>query len=375
MSFLDHLMPSDEAEMIRDSATRFTGAVSESALRQSDGFAAERWAGMADLGWHGVLADDAAGGLGLGAAEAAILAYAAGHARLPEPFVASSVTALTALRTAGVGIDVLAGLVAGSRIFAPVGFGLPVGLATPLSVAPDKEGASLSGTVPLCEVGPHTTDFLIFADGPEPMLARLPSVADGISIAPYRGIDGRHLGKVHLDDCPVGDEAILARGAAARNAVAKAEAFTVAALCADAVGTIDKALVLTRTYLNERQQFGRPLASFQALRHRFADIGVEAELARSMAEMASFAAQTLADPAPLLDRARARICRAAQTVGQATIQLHGGMGMTDEMAIGHYFRRLICLQALLGQEAGSLRLRSAALAAEIDAEASLEAAQ
>ena len=54
MSFLDHLMPSDEAEMIRDSATRFTGAVSESALRQSDGFAAERWAGMADLGWHGV---------------------------------------------------------------------------------------------------------------------------------------------------------------------------------------------------------------------------------------------------------------------------------------------------------------------------------
>ena len=102
---------------------------------------------------------------------------------------------------------------------------------------------------------------------------------------------------------------------------------------------------------------------------------ISAELARSMAEMASFAAQTLADPAPLLDRARARICRAAQTVGQATIQLHGGMGMTDEMAIGHYFRRLICLQALLGQEAGSLRLRSAALAAEIDAEASLEAAQ
>ena len=180
---------------------------------------------------------------------------------------------------------------------------------------------------------------------------------------------------MHLDGYTVGDEAILARGAAARNAVAKAEAVTVAALCADAVGTIDKALALTRTYLNERQQFGRPLASFQALRHRFADIGVEAELARSMAEMASFAAQTLADPTPLLDRARARICRAAQTVGQATIQLHGGMGMTDEMAIGHYFRRLICLQALLGQEAGSLRLRSAALAAEIGAEARLEAVQ
>ena len=375
MSFLDHLTPSDEAEMIRDSATRFTGAVSEAALRQSDGFDADRWVGMADLGWHGILADDAAGGLGLGAAEAAILAYAAGHARLPEPFVASSVTALTALRAAGVGIDVLAGLVAGSRIFAPVGFGLPVGLTTPVSAAPDKDGASLSGVVPLCETGPHTTDLLIFADGPEPMLVRLPSTADGIAITPYRGIDGRHLGKVHLDGYTVGDEAILARGAAARNAVAKAEAVTVAALCADAVGTIDKALALTRTYLNERQQFGRPLASFQALRHRFADIGVEAELARSMAEMASFAAQTLADPTPLLDRARARICRAAQTVGQATIQLHGGMGMTDEMAIGHYFRRLICLQALLGQEAGSLRLRSAALAAEIGAEARLEAAQ
>ena len=375
MSFLDHLTPSDEAKMIRDSAARFTKAVSEDALRHSDGFDAQRWADMADLGWHGVLVDETEGGLGLGAAEAVILANAVGHARLPEPFVASSITALTALRTAGVGVDVLAGLAEGNRIFAPVGFGLPVGMATPVSAMATKDGAALSGTVPLCEVGPHTTDLLIFAGGPEPILVHLATAAGDIAIAQYRGIDGRHLGKVHLDGCTVGSASILARDTAARDAVAKAEAFTIAALCADAVGAIDKALALTGAYLNERQQFGRPLAGFQALRHRFADISVEAELARSMAEMASFAAQTLPDPAPLQDRARARICRAAQTVGQATIQLHGGMGMTDEMAIGHYFRRLISLQALLGQEAGSLRLRSAALAAEIDAEAKLEAAQ
>ena len=375
MSFLDHLTPSEEAEMIRDSAARFTGTVSEAALRQSDGFDAERWAGMAELGWHGVLADEAAGGLGLGAAEAVILAYAAGHARLPEPFVASSVTALVALRSADANIEMLTDIVAGSRIFAPVGFGLPVGVATFVTATKAEDGASLSGTVPMCEIGPHTTDLLIFADGPEPLLVHLPRATNGITITPYRGIDGRHLGKVHLGDCSVGSEAILARGQAARDAVAKAEAFTIAALCADAVGTIDKALALTEAYLNERQQFGRTLASFQALRHRFADIRVETELARSMAEMASFAAQTLADPAPLLDRARARICRAAQTVGQTTIQLHGGMGMTDEMAIGHYFRRLICIQAMLGQEAGSLRARTAALAAEIDAMATLETAR
>ena len=376
MSFLDHLGGSDEAEMIRASAERFTAATDDAALRSCDGFDMARWRDMADLGWHGVLAPQATGGLGLGASEMSILARAAGHARLPEPFIASSVTALTALREAGGAAGLMEQAVAGTAILAPSGFGAPASAEHRFEVTATDTGMHLAGEAAICEIAPATTDLLIFAaGGPEDMLVHLLRDAVGIQITPFRGIDGRHLATLRLRDVPVSANAVLARGCAARAIAERAGAFAIAALCADAVGCMDRALTLTATYLNERRQFDRPLATFQALRHRFADIGVEVELARSMAELAGFAAQSVAVPAPLLDRARARICRAAQDVGQATIQLHGGMGMTDEMAIGHYFRRLICIQALLGQEAGSLRARATDLAAEIAADAEREDVQ
>lgn len=356
--------------MIRETAQRFVASVDESAIRTSDGCDPARWAQMAELGWHGVLADAESGGLDLGGAEMAILAEAVGNARLPEPFIASSITALTALRQAGGARPLLRHVVEGSAILAPIGFGVPVGM-TALQV----KGQTLSGSVMFCEIGPMTTDLIVYAEGDSAVLVHLPRASEGVAITPFRGIDGRHFARVDLVDVTIPAGAILAQGSEASAAASMASAFGIAATCADAVGCMDRALALTGTYLNERKQFGSALASFQALRHRFADVSVEAELSRSMAELVSFAAQSVDDPTPLLDRARARICRAAQAIGQATIQLHGGMGMTDEMAIGHYFRRLICIQALLGQEAGSLRARAKALSVEIAGDAALEIAQ
>lgn len=374
MSFLDHLAPTEEAKMIQAAAERFSAAVEDAAVRGSDGFDPIRWVAMADLGWHGVLAEEASGGLDLGPSEMAILAKAIGSARLPEPFIPSSVTALTALRTAG-NTDLISQAVSGSAILAPVGFGPSRSNASPLQAKPTDDGVVLSGTVPLCELGPMTTDLVIYADAPSPVLIHLPRTSKGLEISAYRSIDGRHLAKVQLHDCTVTSVEILALGSTATQAAAKASALAIAALCADAVGTMDRAIALTGTYLNGRQQFGRPLAGFQALRHRFADISVECELARSMASLAAYGAGRNDDTTHLSDLARARVCRAAKCVGQAVIQLHGGMGMTDEMAIGHYFRRLIFIQAMLGQEAGALRDCSASLAGEINALTAQQARQ
>lgn len=364
MSFLDHLAPTEETSMIRNAAVRFCGAVDDAAVRSSDGFDSARWAAMADLGWHGVLADDACGGLDLGSSEMALLADSIGSARLPEPFIPSSITALTALRSAG-DTELTPQAVSGTAILAPVGFGPTVPAASPVQAELSDKGAILSGTVALCELGPMTTDLVVYAHGPTPVLVHLPRTAAGINICPYRSIDGRHLARVQFQTCRASD--ILAQGQAATLAAQTAHGFAIAALCADAVGTMDRAIALTGTYLNRRQQFGSPLAGFQALRHRFADISVDCELARSMASLAAYAAGLPADTTHLTDLARARVCRSAHCVGQAVIQLHGGMGMTDEMAIGHYFRRLIFIQAMLGQEAGALRACATRLAGEIDA--------
>ena len=380
MTFLEHLTPSDEARMIRDAAARWASDISDESVRSSNGFSASRWSELTEMGWHGILSGEDEGGLDMGAAEVAILTEAMGSAKLPEPFIASSVACVGALTCLPVdeARALLAELVAGSVIAAPVSFGLPVGSDAPCPVATVQGDALVvNGDIALCEAGPDTRVFLLRAAATDTFLLRIDRDVPGLSVIPYRAIDGRHLARVVLTNVHVPAEAILGRGKQAQIAIARADALATAALCADAVGTMDKTLTLTAAYLNEREQFGRKLAAFQALRHLTADMMVEIEFTRSMAVLAAFASEGLEDPSELLDRARARICRAAKVVGETSIQLHGGMGMTDEMAIGHYFRRLNYIQAMLGQEAGALRCRAKSLGAEIatGADAALQVTQ
>lgn len=362
MTFLEHLTPSDETGMIRDAADKWAAGVSDADVRRSGGFAPGRWSEMAAMGWHGLLADPDHGGLGLGPDALSLLCQAIGRARLPEPFVASSVVCVGTLTA--LGQDVTA-LVDGSAIAAPAGFGLPCdGGPSGVTATAAAEGHNLSDTIDICEAGPDTSEFLVATAGGD-ALFRLPRSTPGLTITHYGAIDGRNLARLSFDG-PVPADALIATGDAARAAIRRGTALAVSALAADATGTIEKAIELTTAYLDERSQFGKPLAAFQSLRHMVADLLVELEASRSMAELAAFAASDDGDPKHLHDRVRARICRAAQSVGQSAIQLHGGMGMTDEMAIGHYFRRLIFIQAMMGQEAGALRDRSATLARDIE---------
>jgi alkylation response protein AidB-like acyl-CoA dehydrogenase len=123
----------------------------------------------------------------------------------------------------------------------------------------------------------------------------------------------------------------------------------IAALCAEAVGAMDSLMALTVEYLNTRKQFGVVIASFQALRHRLADMKMQLELARSMSYYA-----TLKLNAPPKQRRRAlaqaklQLGQSMRLVGQQAIQLHGGIGVTDEYAAGHYFKRLTCIELSLG---------------------------
>ena len=362
MTFLEHLAQSDETGMIRDAAEKWTAGITDADVRASDGFSPARWSDMAAMGWHGLLADEDNGGLDLGPDALSLLCQGIGRARLPEPFVASSVVCVGTLTA--LGQDVTA-LIDGSVIAAPAGFGLPCdGVSSGVTATGGADGHRLSGGIDICEAGPSTTEFLVATAGEE-ALFRIPRSTPGLTVTPYGAIDGRPLARLAFD-CQIPAKARLATGDTARAAIRRGNALAVSALAADATGAIEKAIDLTTAYLDQRSQFGQPLAAFQSLRHMVADLLVELEASRSMAELAAFAASDTTDPTHLHDRVRARICRAAQSVGQTAIQLHGGMGMTDEMAIGHYFRRLIFIQAMMGQEAGALRDRAATLAGEID---------
>jgi alkylation response protein AidB-like acyl-CoA dehydrogenase len=123
----------------------------------------------------------------------------------------------------------------------------------------------------------------------------------------------------------------------------------IAAVCAEAVGAMEKLVALTVEYMNTRKQFGVAIASFQALRHRIADVKMQLELARSMSY---FATLKLNEPAPArrraLSQAKVQLGQSMRFVGQQCIQLHGGIGVTDEYAASHYFKRLTVVEMTFG---------------------------
>jgi alkylation response protein AidB-like acyl-CoA dehydrogenase len=125
----------------------------------------------------------------------------------------------------------------------------------------------------------------------------------------------------------------------------------ISAVCAEAVGAMASANAITRDYILVREQFGVPIGSFQVLQHRWVDMHMEAEMAKSMSDVLAMRLRDSdEDSATMAAAAKVRVGRAALAVGQGAIQLHGGIGMTDECAIGHYYKRLMMINILFGTQ-------------------------
>ncbi|MCY4671713.1 MAG: acyl-CoA dehydrogenase family protein, partial [Rhodococcus sp.] len=151
----------------------------------------------------------------------------------------------------------------------------------------------------------------------------------------------------------------LGEGGDVTEAIVEAEVRAQAALCAEAIGIMTEALRLTTEYLKQRKQFGVPLAKFQTLTHRAADMYVALELASSMSLYATMAiADGVIDPT-IASRAKLSVGRAAHQIGQEAIQMHGGIGMTAEYPVGHYVSRLVAIEHTLGASDDHLRVLAA----------------
>jgi alkylation response protein AidB-like acyl-CoA dehydrogenase len=170
--------------------------------------------------------------------------------------------------------------------------------------------------------------------------------AQGVTTRGYPTQDGARAAEVAFRDAPA---TLLVPASAGHAALEHAVDVGIAAVCAEAVGAMDKLLALTVEYMNTRKQFGVPIATFQALRHRIADVKMQLELARSMSYYASL---KLGEPAAqrrrALAQAKVQLGNAMRYVGQQCVQLHGGIGVTDEYAGSHYFKRLTVLEMTFG---------------------------
>jgi pimeloyl-CoA dehydrogenase small subunit len=185
----------------------------------------------------------------------------------------------------------------------------------------------------------------------------VPANAKGIVKKAYPTQDGLHAADISFTGVEVGGDAVLGDGENALPLIERVVDEARAAMCAEAVGAMDESLKTTVEYLKTRKQFGVPIGSFQSLQHRAADMFVALEQARSMSMFATMASDfdNARERSTAVAAAKVQIGKSGKFIGQQSIQLHGGIGMTQEAKIGHYFKRLTMIENTFGDTDYHLR--------------------
>ena len=321
------------------------------------------WTRMAELGLLSVNIAEADGGLGGGPIETLLVMQALGRALVVDPYVGTAVIAVALINAEPPSArrrELLEQMGAGACRISLAALE-PQGrydLARVQTVAAASAGGfALSGKKAVVLHGDSADRLIVSARTAGAAAERrgislflIDAHAAGITIRGFPTIDGQRAAEIEFDDVRVGSDALLAHVHDGIEALEWAVDRGIAALCAEAVGAMEKLLELTAEHLRARKQFGQPIGRFQGLQHRIADIAIALEQARSMALLA---AAKIDDPNPVerrqaISAAKVMIGRCGRLVGQQAVQLHGGMGMTDEMPIGYFFKRLTAIDMSWG---------------------------
>ncbi len=328
------------------------------------------WAELAAAGLTGLLVAEADGGSGAGAADAQTVAGALGRGGAGEPWVESAVIAAAVIADLGDDAQraqLLGGLADGTAlpILATDEPGRDLRTARPGTRAESgPDGWTVTGRKNPVVGAPAATALLVTADTDDGTgVFVIDPAVPGVTITGYRTFDDRRAGQIDLDAAPA--VRLGTPGPQTAAAVTGALVRGRAAWAAEAVEVMARAVDLTVEYLRTREQFGGPLARFQALTHRAADMYVALELARSMSERATAAVASGDLSETTAARTVLQICRSARLIGQEAVQLHGGIGMTAEHPLADHVTRLPALEQQLGGADAALEL----LAGEISTEA------
>ena len=353
---------SDDQEMLRDTVRKWVekdySFERRRAIVKAGGFSKEAWRGLADLGLLGLYVPEAQGGMGLGPVDAMVVMEELGRGIVMEPFAAVSLVAASLL-TAGHAPAAalwLQGIAEGKEIvvLAHQERRARYRLAQVETTATKVGGTwQLSGLKSVVPAGAQAGVFIVPArvsgavdDAAGIALFVVSNGEKGVAVRGYPTQDGACAAELTLADANAIE--LLPAGPAFA-ALEHAIDIGIAALCAEAVGAMDKLVAITVDYMNTRKQFGVVIASFQALKHRVADVKMQLELARSMSYFASL---KLNEPAPArrraLAQAKLQLGESMRYVGQQCIQLHGGIGVTDEYVASHYFKRLTVMEMTYG---------------------------
>ena len=368
-----HLEFTDEQRLLAESAQKFFADSYDLPKRRArmaspDGFDRALWSEMAELGWLALRVPERLDGLGAGPVECAVMAQAAGRALAVEPLIPSAVMGAAALDLGGSSDRELAGQLATGEAIFTLAHGEPRSrnslTRVITSATADGSGYTLSGEKAVVAFAGAATHLVVTArtagsvsEAAGITVFLVPADADGVSVRTYPTVDGMRAGDVTLNNVSVGADAVLGTVDDGHALLQGIVDEGLVALSAEAVGAMEYLHEATLEYARTRKQFGRTIGSFQVIQHRLVDMFVVLELARSMTLIAAAGMQDSppAERSRLASTAKAKAGEAIALVGEDAIQLHGGMGMTDELDVSHYFKRITMIDTTLGDTDFHLR--------------------
>ena len=344
----------DDQEQLRDAVRKWVDKGYDFERRRgivnAGGFSREAYQELAELGLAGLYIPEADGGLGMGPVEGMVVMEELGRGIVLEPFTHTLISGAllsqhgpAALKSAwlpriasGEALVVLAHQERTARYRLD---------RTEATAAPAGEGYAVTGQKSLVAAGDQADAYLVPARlNGQTALFLVERQASGVNTRGYGTQDGGRAAEVTFAASPA--TLITLDGQAA---LEQAVDIGIAATCAEAVGVMDKTLAVTVDYMNTRKQFGVVISSFQALRHRVADMKMQLELARSMSYYAALKLNAPTDERRrALARAKYQLGQSMRFVGQQAVQLHGGIGVTDEYIVSHYFKKLTQLEMTFG---------------------------
>ena len=366
---------SDEQALLQESVSRFITNDYGFDARQKNsrsevGYSVENWKTFAELGWLGVPFAESAGGFGGGAVELMLMMEEFGKGLVVEPYVSTVVACGTALNVAGSEqqqAEHIPSIVDGSKLWA-LAFAEPqsrFNLADLTTSAKKDSGKYLLNGYKAVVVGGPNADFFIVSvrtsgeqrDREGVSLFIIPSDAPGVSTRDYPTVDGQRASELTLDNVELDESSLLGQEDHGLSVLEQATDLATLAVGSEAVGCMEVLYKDTVEYCKNREQFGQPIGKFQVLQHRMVDMFMEHEQSKSLMFMAAMRWDEGYGPEAqkAVSAFKVQVGKSGKFVGQGAVQLHGGMGMTDELNIGHYFKRLTIIDTMFGNVDHHLR--------------------
>jgi alkylation response protein AidB-like acyl-CoA dehydrogenase len=355
----------EEQRLLADSIRRFIAndygfEARQRIVASAQGYSAEVWTTMAEMGLLALPLPAEHDGFGGGAGDLMTVMDAIGEALVVEPYLSTLIGARFVMRggSAEQQKRILPAVASGAMklAFAYLEDGARYDLGHVATAAkPSGDGWTLSGTKRVVLHAPMADQLIVSARHDKGIALFLVDASrhsreggNPVSMNPYRTLENFRASDVVLDDTPA---ELLGESGDALPLIEEVVDWATALICAEAVGAMRSANEATLEYLKTRKQFGMPIGAFQALQHRMVDIVISCEQARSMASLAC----TQVDSAPdanarkrVVSAAKLRIADACRHISQEAIQLHGGMGMSEELKVSHTFRRLTMIAQQFG---------------------------